>query len=88
MTQNPTVADPNMLAVEGLNLMQEKSINGLMLCQDGALVGGAKYARPTESRSNVMTQTVSTLYGSVDADVFQIAKEIKLLICDVDGCVF
>lgn len=32
-----------------------------------------------------MTQTVSTLYGSVDADVFQIAKEIKLLICDVDG---
>ena len=39
MTQNPTVADPNMLAVEGLNLMQEKSINGLMLCQDGALVG-------------------------------------------------
>ena len=39
MTQNPTVDDPNMLAVEGLNLMQEKSINGLMLCQDGALVG-------------------------------------------------
>jgi arabinose-5-phosphate isomerase len=39
MTQNPTVADPNMLAVEGLNLMQEKSINGLMLCQDGGLVG-------------------------------------------------
>ncbi|UTT83814.1 3-deoxy-manno-octulosonate-8-phosphatase KdsC [Vibrio pelagius] len=32
-----------------------------------------------------MTQTVATLYGSVDADVFQIAKEIKLLICDVDG---
>lgn len=32
-----------------------------------------------------MTQTVSTLYGSVDAHVFQIAKEIKLLICDVDG---
>lgn len=32
-----------------------------------------------------MTHTVSTLYGSVDADVFQIAKEIKLLICDVDG---
>ena len=32
-----------------------------------------------------MTQTVSTLYGSVEADVFQIAKEIKLLICDVDG---
>ncbi|WP_060983514.1 arabinose-5-phosphate isomerase KdsD [Vibrio splendidus] len=39
MTLNPTVADPNMLAVEGLNLMQAKSINGLMLCQDGKLVG-------------------------------------------------
>lgn len=39
MTKNPTVADPNMLAVEGLNLMQEKSINGLMLCQNGQLVG-------------------------------------------------
>ncbi len=25
MTQNPTVAEPNMLAVEGLNLMQAKS---------------------------------------------------------------
>ncbi|WP_089137947.1 arabinose-5-phosphate isomerase KdsD [Vibrio rumoiensis] len=39
MTQNPTVATPNLLAVEGLNIMQEKSINGLMLCQDGKLVG-------------------------------------------------
>ena len=39
MTLNPTVADPNMLAVEGLNLMQAKSINGLMLCQDDKLVG-------------------------------------------------
>ena len=39
MTLNPTVADPNMLAVGGLNLMQAKSINGLMLCQDGKLVG-------------------------------------------------
>lgn len=39
MTLNPTVTDPNMLAVEGLNLMQAKSINGLMLCQDGKLVG-------------------------------------------------
>ena len=39
MTLNPTVADPNMLAVEGLNLMQAKSINGLMLCQEGKLVG-------------------------------------------------
>lgn len=39
MTQNPTIASPNLLAVEGLNIMQEKSINGLMLCQDGKLVG-------------------------------------------------
>ena len=39
MTLNPTVAEPNMLAVEGLNLMQDKSINGLMLCQEGKLVG-------------------------------------------------
>ncbi|TVO38650.1 arabinose-5-phosphate isomerase KdsD [Vibrio algivorus] len=39
MTKNPTVAPPNLLAVEGLNIMQEKSINGLMLCQDGKLVG-------------------------------------------------
>lgn len=28
-----------MLAVEGLNLMQAKSINGLMLCHEGKLVG-------------------------------------------------
>ena len=39
MTKNQTVATPNLLAVEGLNIMQEKSINGLMLCQDGKLVG-------------------------------------------------
>ncbi|WP_210450132.1 arabinose-5-phosphate isomerase KdsD [Vibrio crassostreae] len=39
MTLNPTVAEPNMLAVEGLNLMQAKSINGLMLCYEGKLVG-------------------------------------------------
>ncbi|MFI3274046.1 arabinose-5-phosphate isomerase KdsD [Vibrio sp.] len=39
MTLNPTVAEPNMLAVEGLNLMQAKSINGLILCQEGKLVG-------------------------------------------------
>ncbi|MFA0552036.1 arabinose-5-phosphate isomerase KdsD [Vibrio lentus] len=39
MTKNPTVAEPNMLAVEGLNLMQAKSINGLMLCHEGKLVG-------------------------------------------------
>lgn len=39
MTKNPTVADPNMLAAEGVNLMQEKSINGLLLCQDNKVVG-------------------------------------------------
>ncbi|EHH1188916.1 KpsF/GutQ family sugar-phosphate isomerase [Vibrio vulnificus] len=39
MTKHPTVANPSMLAVEGLNLMQQKKINGLMLCQDGKLVG-------------------------------------------------
>ncbi|MDE1270134.1 arabinose-5-phosphate isomerase KdsD [Vibrio aestuarianus] len=39
MTQKPTVAEPNMLAVEGLNLMQDKRINGLMLCENGKLVG-------------------------------------------------
>lgn len=39
MTCNPTVASPNILAVEGLNLMQEKRINGLMLVEDGKLVG-------------------------------------------------
>lgn len=39
MTVNPTVAEPNMLAVDGLNLMQDKSINGLMLCQNGQVVG-------------------------------------------------
>ncbi len=39
MNAKPTVANPNLLAVEGLNIMQEKSINGLMLCQNGKLVG-------------------------------------------------
>ncbi|GAB2669314.1 KpsF/GutQ family sugar-phosphate isomerase [Vibrio panuliri] len=39
MTKNPTVASPNMLAAEGVNLMQEKSINGLLLCQDNQVVG-------------------------------------------------
>lgn len=39
MTQNPTVASPHLLAVEGLNLMQEKRINGLMLVDNDKLVG-------------------------------------------------
>ena len=32
-----------------------------------------------------MAQLVETLYGPVDQDILDIAKEIKLLICDVDG---
>lgn len=39
MTLNPTTAEPNMLAAEGLNLMQDKSINGLVLCENGKVVG-------------------------------------------------
>lgn len=39
MTANPTTASPNILAAEGLNLMQQKSINGLILCLDGKVVG-------------------------------------------------
>ena len=31
------------------------------------------------------TKFISTLYGNVDETVFNIAKDIKLLICDVDG---
>ncbi|WGW00670.1 3-deoxy-manno-octulosonate-8-phosphatase KdsC [Vibrio sp. YMD68] len=32
-----------------------------------------------------MTTLVETLYGDVDAEILALAKEIKLLICDVDG---
>ncbi len=32
-----------------------------------------------------MSQSIETLYGEVDASIMDIAKEIKLLICDVDG---
>jgi arabinose-5-phosphate isomerase len=39
MTKNPTVASPNLLAVEGLNLMQKKKITGLMLVENNRLVG-------------------------------------------------
>ncbi|HAS3379298.1 TPA: arabinose-5-phosphate isomerase KdsD [Vibrio cholerae] len=39
MTPQPTVAQPNLLAVEGLNLMQAKRINGLMLVENNQLVG-------------------------------------------------
>ena len=31
------------------------------------------------------TKFISTLYGDVEESVFNIAKDIKLLICDVDG---
>ncbi len=39
MTRQPTVAQPNLLAVEGSNLMQAKRINGLMLVENNKLVG-------------------------------------------------
>lgn len=39
MTVNPTTAAPNMLAAEGLNLMQSKNINGLVLLDDNKVVG-------------------------------------------------
>jgi arabinose-5-phosphate isomerase len=39
MTANPKVASPNLLAVEGVNLMQEKSITALLLCEEQKLVG-------------------------------------------------
>lgn len=39
MTQNPTTAHPEMLAVEGLNLMQDKNINALILCDNNKIVG-------------------------------------------------
>ncbi len=32
-----------------------------------------------------MTQSVETLYGPVGTDTFAIARDLKLLICDVDG---
>ena len=32
-----------------------------------------------------MTQQVETLYGPVSKEIFDIARQIKLLICDVDG---
>lgn len=39
MTINPTFATPNMLAVDGVNMMEEKKITSLLLCEDGHLVG-------------------------------------------------
>ncbi|WP_204274541.1 KpsF/GutQ family sugar-phosphate isomerase [Vibrio astriarenae] len=40
MIANPTSVSPDLLAAEGVNIMQEKSINGLLLCNDdGELVG-------------------------------------------------
>ncbi|UJF19588.1 KpsF/GutQ family sugar-phosphate isomerase [Vibrio sp. SS-MA-C1-2] len=39
MTANPTTANPNQLAAEGLKIMEDKQINGLLLVDGGALVG-------------------------------------------------
>jgi arabinose-5-phosphate isomerase len=39
MSKNPACVSPTLLAVEGLNIMQERSITGLLLCDDGKLVG-------------------------------------------------
>ena len=39
MIANPTTATPNLLAAEGLNLMQSKNINGLILLDDNKVVG-------------------------------------------------
>ncbi len=39
MTKNPTIAQPEMLAVEGLNLMQSKNISALILCKNNKVVG-------------------------------------------------
>ena len=39
MTKSPKVASPALLAVEGVNIMQEKSITALLLCEDSKLVG-------------------------------------------------
>ncbi|KEY90872.1 arabinose 5-phosphate isomerase [Candidatus Photodesmus blepharus] len=40
MNPKPITASPNMLAVEGVNLMQKKNINGLILCNDdGSPIG-------------------------------------------------
>lgn len=39
MIASPTTATPNLLAAEGLNLMQSKNINGLILLDDNKVVG-------------------------------------------------
>lgn len=41
MILNPTVGKPNLLAVEGLNLMQNKRVNALLLCDDSHRLVGA-----------------------------------------------
>ncbi|OCH26447.1 D-arabinose 5-phosphate isomerase [Aliivibrio fischeri] len=41
MAHSPAVANPNLLAVEGLNLMQDKKINGLLLCDETHRLVGA-----------------------------------------------
>ncbi len=39
MIATPTTATPNMLAAEGLNLMQSKKISGLVLLEQNKVVG-------------------------------------------------
>ena len=39
MTVKPTTANANMLAAEALNLMQENSISGLIICEDKKVIG-------------------------------------------------
>lgn len=41
MTHSPAVSNPHLLAVEGLNLMQDKKINGLLLCDENNRLVGA-----------------------------------------------
>ncbi|OBT17416.1 D-arabinose 5-phosphate isomerase [Vibrio sp. UCD-FRSSP16_10] len=39
MSKNPSFVSPSLLAVEGLNIMQQRSITALLLCEDNKLVG-------------------------------------------------
>jgi arabinose-5-phosphate isomerase len=39
MTVKPTIAKAHMLAAEALNLMQENSISGLIVCEDKKVIG-------------------------------------------------
>ncbi len=39
MTRNPSTISPNILAAEGLKVMEDKKINGLLVTEDNRLVG-------------------------------------------------